>query len=81
MLARIWRERDTLPLLVGLQAGTTTLETSFTVLRKLNIVLPIPEIPCLGIYPEDTPTCNKDACSTIFIEAFFIIARNLKEPR
>ena len=81
MLARIWRERNTLPLLVGLQTGTTTLEISFTVLRKLNIVLPVPEIPCLGIYPEDAPTCSKDTCSTIFIEAIFIIARNLKEPK
>jgi hypothetical protein len=81
MLARIWRERNTLPLLVGLQAGTTTLEISFTVLRKLNIVLPVPEIPFLGVYPEDAPTCNKDTCSTIFIEAIFIIGRNFKEPR
>jgi hypothetical protein len=31
--------------------------------------------------PEDTPTCNKDTCSTMFIAALFIIARNWKEPR
>ena len=56
----MWRKRTTLPLLVGLQAGTTTLEISFAVLRKLNRVLPIPQIPWLGIYTEDAPTCNKD---------------------
>jgi hypothetical protein len=52
------------------------------ILQKLNIVLPeVPEIPLLGIYPEDVPTCNKDAYSTIFIEALFIIFRSWKEPR
>jgi hypothetical protein len=46
-------------------------------LRKLNIVLPEdPAIPLLGIYPVDVPTCNKVACSTIFIAALFIIARS-----
>jgi hypothetical protein len=40
-----------------------------------------PAIPLLGISPEDVPTCNKDTCSTMFIAAFFIIARSWKEPR
>jgi hypothetical protein len=38
-------------------------------------------IPLLGIYQEDTLTCNKDTCSTLFIAALFIIARNWKESR
>jgi hypothetical protein len=51
-------------------------------LRKLDIVpLEDPTIPLLGIYPEDVPTGKKDTCSTMFIAALFIIARNLKEPR
>jgi hypothetical protein len=40
-----------------------------------------PTIPLLGIYPEDVPTNKKEACSTMFIAALFIIARNWKEPR
>ena len=40
-----------------------------------------PAIPLPGIYPEDDPTCNKDTCSTMFIEALFIIAISWKEPR
>ena len=45
----------------------------------MNIVLlEDPAIPLLGIYPEDVPTCNKDTCSTMFIEA---LSRNWKEPR
>ena len=51
-------------------------------LRKLDTSLPEdPAIPLLGIYPEDSPACNKDACSTMFIAALFIIARSWKEPR
>ena len=51
-------------------------------LRKLDIVLPEdPAIPPLGIYPEDFPTGKKDTCSTMFIEALFIIARSWKELR
>jgi hypothetical protein len=50
--------------------------------RKLDIVLSKdPEIPLLGIYSDDAPTCNKDTCSTMFIEALFIITRRWKEPR
>ena len=51
-------------------------------LRKLDIVLPEdPVIPVLGIYPRDSPTYNKDICTTVFIAALFIIARSWKEPR
>ena len=69
-------------MLVGLQAGTTTLEISLVVPQKLDIVLPEdPAIPLLGIYSEDVPTCNKDTCSTMFIAASFIIAISWKESR
>jgi hypothetical protein len=82
MLARMWRKMNTPPLLLGLQACTTTLKISLAVLRKLNTVLQEdPAIPLLGIYPEDVPIGNKDTCSTMFIEALFIIARSWKEPR
>jgi hypothetical protein len=48
----------------------------------LHIVLPEnPAIPFLGIHPEDIPTCNKDTCSTIFIEVLFIISRSCKGAR
>jgi hypothetical protein len=68
MLVRIWRKRNTPPLVVALQAGTATLEISFVVPQKIDIVLPEDlAIPLLGIYPEDAPTCNKDRCSTMFI--------------
>jgi hypothetical protein len=40
-----------------------------------------PAIPFLGIYPEDTPTGNKDTGSNMSIAALFIIARSWKEPK
>ena len=67
---------NTPPLLVGLQAGTTTLEISLVVPQKID-----PAITLMGTYTEDTPTCNKDTCSTMFIAALFVIARSWKEPR
>ena len=51
-------------------------------LRKLDMRLPEdPAIHLLGIYPKDSPACNKDTCSIMFIAALFIIARSWKEPR
>jgi hypothetical protein len=51
-------------------------------LRKLDVVLLEDRaIPLLGIYPENLPTGKKDTCSTMFIAAIFIIARNCKDSR
>jgi hypothetical protein len=36
MLARMWRNRNTNPLLVGLKAGTTTLEVSLVVPQEIG---------------------------------------------
>jgi hypothetical protein len=40
-----------------------------------------PAIPLLGIYPKNAPTYNKETCSSMFIAALIIIAKNWKEPR
>ena len=82
MLARMWRKRNTPPLLVELQAYTTTLEISLAFPQKTgHSTIWGSAITLLGSYPEDAPTCNKDTCSTMVIEAIFIIARSWKEPR
>jgi hypothetical protein len=81
MLARMWRKRNTPPLLVGLQACTTPLEINLSVPQKIGHFCPEdPAIPLLGIYPEDVPTCKKDKCSTMFIAALFIIPEAIKFP-
>ena len=49
-------------------------------LKKLEIKLPFdPEIPLLGIYPEETRR-EKDTCALMFIEALITIARTWKQP-
>jgi hypothetical protein len=72
MLARMWRKRDTLPLLVGLQACMSTLEVSLKVPQKIGRLLEVSAIPLLGIYSEEVPTGNKDTCSTMFTVTLFI---------
>jgi hypothetical protein len=82
MLARLWRKRNTPPLLLGLQDGTTSLKINLHFLRKLDIVLPEdPGIGLLAIYPKDAPTYNKDTYSPMFIAGLFIIVNSWKKPR
>jgi hypothetical protein len=82
MLVRMWRKRNTLPLLVDCKLVQPLWKSVSQFLRKLDIVLPEdPAIPLLGIHPEDVPTGKKVTCSTMFIAALFIIARSWKEPR
>jgi hypothetical protein len=81
MLARMWRKRNTPPLVVRLQAGTTTLEISLAVPQKIgHSTIEDLAISLLDIYSEDVPTCNKNTFSTMFIAAF-MIDRGWKEPR
>ena len=50
-------------------------------LKKLGIKLPYdPEIPLLGIYPEETKI-EKDTCIPLFIAALFTIAGTWKQSR
>jgi hypothetical protein len=82
MLAKMWRKWNTPPLLVGLQAGTTTLEISLEVPQKIgHSTTEGSSNTTPGHISEDVPTCNKGTCSTMFITALFIIARSWKEPR
>ena len=39
-----------------------------------------PEIPLLGIFPEETRV-KKDTCIPLFVAALFTIARTWKQPR
>ena len=47
----------------------------------MGIELPYdPAIPLLGIYSEET-RIERDTCASMFIAAFFTIARTWKQPR
>jgi hypothetical protein len=46
----MWGKKNPNPLLVGMQAGATTLEKCLEILKSLNIDLPYdPAIPFLGL--------------------------------
>jgi hypothetical protein len=82
MLARMWRKRNTPPLLVGLQTCTITLEVSLAVPHKIgHSTTGRSSNTSPEQYPEDVPTCNKDTCFTMFIATLFIIAKRWKESR
>ena len=56
-------------------------KTVWRFLKKLEIKSPYdPEIPLLGIYPEETKI-EKDTCIPLFTAALFTIARTWKQPR
>jgi hypothetical protein len=82
MLVRMWRKRNTHPLLVGLQADTITLEISLAVPQKIGYSSTRRSSDTtLGHIPSRCSTCNKETCFTMFIAALFIIARSWREPR
>jgi hypothetical protein len=60
----------------------TLLKSIWRFLRKLEIdISKNPVILLLGIYPKDAPPCHRGMCSTMFIEAFFVVARIWEQPR
>ena len=83
MLARMWRNRNHLALLVGMQTGAVTLENSLEVLQKIkNRTALRPNNSILGIYPKDTGVLiHRGACTPMFIAALSTIAKSWKEPK
>ena len=75
--------RNTPPLLVGLQAGTTTLEINLAIFFQkkwdIDTTWQNPALSLLRQTPKrySTHHTNKDTGSSIFIAALFIIARNM----
>ena len=77
MLARMWRKRNPLALLVGMQTGAALWKTVWRFLKKLKIDLPSdPAIALLGIYPRDTGVLmHRGTCTPMFIAALSTIAK------
>jgi hypothetical protein len=76
-------ERNSRTLLVRMQAGATTLEKIWRLLKNLNLDLPYdPAIPLLGIYPKQCDTgYSNGTCTPMFIAALFTIAKLWKQQR
>jgi hypothetical protein len=85
MLEMIWRKRNSPPLLVGLQTGTTTLEINLEIPKEIgNRSTRRPRYTTFGIYPKDAPPCHSGTCSTMFIADLFVVAKagnNLDVPQ
>jgi hypothetical protein len=78
----MWGKRNSCTLLVGMQAGATTLEKIWRLLKKLNIGLPYdPAIPLLGIYPKECNTGYSRGTYTPSLLQLFTIAKLWKQPR
>jgi hypothetical protein len=73
----MWEKRNSSLLLVGMQAGATTLEKNWRLLKNLIIDLPYdPAIPVLGIYPKEFDSgYSRGTCTPMFIAALFTIAK------
>ena len=57
MLARMWRKGNPHGLLMGMQTGAATVESSMEIPQKLKMDLPLdPAIPLLGIYLKKPKT-------------------------
>ena len=73
-------KEDSHPLLVGVQTSTATVDIGVVFLRKIrHYLVQDPAIPLLNIHTKDSSPYLRDTCSTIFIAALFIIARNWKK--
>ena len=80
MLERVWRKGNALTLLWECKLIQSLQKTVWRFLKKLEIKPSYcPEIPLLGIYPEETKI-ERDTCIPSFIEALFTIVRTWKQP-
>ena len=83
MLARMWRKRNTLILLVGMQAGAFTLENSMEGPQKVKNRATLPPSNCAtGYLPQRYGDSEeKGICTPKFIAALSTASKMWKEPR
>jgi hypothetical protein len=80
-LARMCSKGNTHPLLVGIQTWTTTLEINLEVSQKIGTSSTSRHIYIVpGHITKRFSTTPQDLCSTMFLAALIIIARNWKQP-
>ena len=79
----MWRKGNLFFLLVGMQTGAATVESSMELPQKIKMELPNdPVIPLLGIYPKKPKTLiGKNISTPMFIAALFTIAKIWKQPK
>ena len=73
---RMWRKGNIFALLVGMQTGAATVESSMEIyLKILKMDLPLdPVIPLLGIYPKEPNILTRQSINTpMFIAVLFTV--------
>ena len=82
MLVRMWRKEDHFALLVRMQIGAATVESSIDTSTKLKINLPFdPAIPLLGIHSKEPKTNSKKYYTPIFFAVLCTITKIWKQPK
>ena len=78
----MWRKQNPFALLVGMQIGAATLESSMEIPEKLKMDLPFdPAISLLEIYlKEPKILIQKNISAPMFIAALFPISKIWKQP-
>ena len=83
VLVRMWTKGNPIALLVGMQTGAATVESSMEIHQKLKMDLLFDiAIPLLGIYlKEPKPLILKNISTSMFIVVLFIIIKIWKKPQ
>jgi hypothetical protein len=82
MLERMWRKRNIPPLLIGLQAGTTSLEINLEVPQKIGIrSTGRLRYTILGHIPQRCPTMPQGHMFHYIHSGLICVARSWKQPR
>ena len=79
----MWRKGNTFVLLVGMQTGVATVESSMEIPQKVKMDLPFdPVILLLGIYMKEPKTLIRKNISTpMFVAVLFTITKKWKQPK
>ena len=79
----MWWKGNIRALLVGMKAGTATMENNMEVLQKIkNRTSKCPAITLLGIFPKKTKTLIcKAICSPMFTAVLLTIGKIWKQPK
>ena len=79
----MWRKGSPFALLVGMQIGAATVESSMEIPQKLKMDLSFdPVIPLLGIYLKEPKSgIRKNISTPMFIAALFTITKIWKQPK
>ena len=80
---RFWRKENPFALLVGMQTGTTAVESSMEIPQKIKnrTALQTSDSTSGNLFEETLNTYSKEYMHVMFMAALFIIAKVWKHPK